>query len=177
MRVLRAVVRRPAASVAAALLLTGAAAAPAAAEPSSAGPARPASSAAALQAELDAYRAAGSSDLTFPGMPWPATRPGPYVDRVDWVTLPTGPSLQVRPTRAGRAVTGWGVPDAAWREVLALDPAAATPGMRAQFDCHWVFARLVEPNKPSWNLEPDRPAAGPLEMIATRCNPGFAEES
>lgn len=60
--------------------------------------------------------------------------------------------------------------------MLALAPDGGGPGMRAQFDCHWVFARLVDPNKASWNLEPNRPVVGVAEMIATRCNPGFAEE-
>ncbi|UQE74645.1 DUF2599 domain-containing protein [Gordonia sp. PP30] len=129
-----------------------------------------------LAAEFDAYRAGNSGERGFAGLPWPATRPGPYVAAVTWVTLPTGPSLQIRPTAAGRRATGWGVPDAAWREVLALAPDGGGPGMRAQFDCHWVFARLVDPNKASWNLEPNRPVVGVAEMIATRCNPGFAEE-
>ncbi|GAA3951029.1 DUF2599 domain-containing protein [Gordonia caeni] len=128
----------------------------------------------AKRAELDAYRAAGSLELSFPGLPWPATLPPPYIDRVEWAQTPAGPSLPVYPTAAGRRVTGWGVPQAAWREVLALDADGNTAGMRAQFDCHWVFARLVEPGKPSWNLEPGRPVVGPLEMIATACNPGSA---
>ncbi|MFC0316329.1 DUF2599 domain-containing protein [Gordonia phosphorivorans] len=130
-----------------------------------------------LRAELDAYLAgsSGSSDLTFPGMPWPATAPGPYIDRVQWVNLPSGPSLQIYPTAAGRRATGFGLPGKAWREVLALAANAATPGMRAQFDCHWVFVRLVEPGKPSWNLEPGRAVVGPIDMVASACNPPFVD--
>lgn len=106
----------------------------------------------------------------------PETAPPPYIDGVDWVVTEVGPSLQIRPTPVGRTVSGDGAADEAWREVLALDPGADTPGMRAQFDCHWTFARLVEPDKPSWNLEPGRPVVSDEEMIAARCNPGFPEE-
>lgn len=105
-----------------------------------------------------------------------AVVPPPYVASASWVSTEVGPSLQVVPTEAGRRVSGASAADLAWREVLALRPDADTPGMRAQFDCHWRFARLVEPNKPSWNLEPDRPVVSDEQMVATRCNPGFAEE-
>ncbi len=60
---------------------------------------------------------------------------------------------------------------AAWAEVVALDPSADTPGMQAQFDCHWRFARIIEPEKPSWNLEPGRPVVAEEDMIGARCNP------
>lgn len=138
--------------------------------PAEAAPAPP-----AMQAELDAYLASssGSADLPFPGLPWPPTARGPYIDRVQWVQLGSGPSLQIYPTAAGRRATGFGLPSAAWREVLALAPNAATPGMRSQFDCHWVFVRIVDPGKASWNLEPGRAVVGPLEMVATACNPPF----
>ncbi|MFT4124845.1 MAG: DUF2599 domain-containing protein [Gordonia sp. (in: high G+C Gram-positive bacteria)] len=100
----------------------------------------------------------------------------PYVDHVEWVQTAVGPSLQISPTPNGRQTGSTDGADVAWREVLALAPTAATPGMRAQFDCHWNFARVVAPDKPSWNLEPSRPVVDDQQMIATRCNPGFAEE-
>lgn len=87
-----------------------------------------------------------------------------------------GPSLQIVPTPSGRKVSGERAAEVAWREVLALAPDGDTPGMRAQFDCHWTFARLVDPDKPSWNLEPDRPVVSDEQMVSSRCNPGFAEE-
>lgn len=87
-----------------------------------------------------------------------------------------GPSFQIEPTQAGRYTTAGAAMAAAWAEVLAIDPGADTPSMKAQFDCHWVFARAVEPEKPTWNLEPARPAVSGTEMIRARCNPGFAEE-
>ena len=64
----------------------------------------------------------------------------------------------------------------AWREVLALAPDADTPGMRAQFICHWNFAELAQPGKTSWDLEPWRPAVDDNTMILAGCNPGGAEK-
>ncbi|MCF8589628.1 DUF2599 domain-containing protein [Gordonia liuliyuniae] len=104
------------------------------------------------------------------------TLPPPYIEGADWVDTEVGPSLQVRPTRNGRDVSGGTAGDEAWGEVLALHLDADSPGMRAQFDCHWTFARLVDPEKTSWNLEPRRPVVSESEMISTRCNPGFPEE-
>ena len=67
--------------------------------------------------------------------------------------------------------------DEAWAEVLVLSPDADTAGMRAQFICHWRFAELAQPGKPSWNLEPWRPVVDDAEMVASRCNPGGPEEA
>ena len=61
------------------------------------------------------------------------------------------------------------------REVLDLAPDAGTPGMREQFDCHWTWARVLEPDKPTWNLEPWRPPVGADLMAAEGCNPGGPE--
>ncbi|WP_290850318.1 DUF2599 domain-containing protein [Gordonia sp. (in: high G+C Gram-positive bacteria)] len=105
-----------------------------------------------------------------------AVLPPPYIASATWADTAVGPSLQVAPTNNGRKVASPTAGAKAWAEVLALDPSADTPGMKAQFDFHWTFARLVEPNKPTWNLEPGRPVVSPDEMVRTRCNPGFAEE-
>ena len=102
--------------------------------------------------------------------------PPPYVDHVTWVSTAVGPSLQIYPTPNGRASIADDGAQVAWREVLALAPDADTPGMNAQFVCHWNFARAVDPNKPSWNIEPQRPVVDDSTMIATRCNPGAPEE-
>ncbi|GAB09695.1 hypothetical protein GOARA_045_00490 [Gordonia araii NBRC 100433] len=107
--------------------------------------------------------------------------PPPYIARTVWVETMVGPSLQVYPTAAGRRVT---TPDAqgkAWAEVVRKSTrydgfSARSKGMRAQFDCHWIWARAVQPDKPSWNLEPRRPVVTDDQMIATRCNPGAPEE-
>lgn len=102
--------------------------------------------------------------------------PPPYIKSATWVQTEVGPSLQIAPTQNGRDVSSPTAGEEAWSEVLKLDPSADTPGMKEQFMCHWTFARLVQPNKPTWNIEPDRPVVSSDEMIATRCNPGFAEE-
>ena len=92
-----------------------------------------------------------------------------------WVRLPSGRSLQIYPTRNGRTVTGDAAEGEAWREVLRKAPDAGSRGMRAQFDCHWTFARLAEPDKTSWNLEPWRPVVSGQQMYDARCNPGGPE--
>ncbi len=110
--------------------------------------------------------------------------PPPFVDHTEWAYWGGLPSLRVYPTQSGRAAgrtsgtTGavnQGV-DVAWSEVLARSPDADTPGMRAQFVCHWQFAEIAQPGKTSWNLEPWRPVVDDGEMVASRCNPGAAEE-
>jgi hypothetical protein len=75
-------------------------------------------------------------------------------------------------TPAGRADVFPAALDRAWGEVLAAAPDAGTPGMYDQFKCHWQWARLVAPGKPSWNLEPWRPAVGYDATVAASCNPG-----
>ncbi|WP_232232934.1 MULTISPECIES: DUF2599 domain-containing protein [Actinomycetes] len=101
----------------------------------------------------------------------------PFIDHVAWTQTEQGASLQVFPTESGRNTQGAGDLDASWAEVVGLDPTADTPGMREQYACHWRFARMVDPDKTSWNLEPWRPVVTESEMIATRCNPGGTEES
>lgn len=118
---------------------------------------------------------AGSTSSAATGSTTPVIPP-PYVDHVEWVRTAVGPSLQIHPTVAGRRTENPDGADIAWAEVLRLEPDADTPGMRAQFDCHWDFARAVEPDKPSWNIEPSRPVVTDQVMIQTRCNPGAPEE-
>ncbi|MCX4091677.1 DUF2599 domain-containing protein [Nocardia sp. alder85J] len=96
----------------------------------------------------------------------------PLIDHTEWTQDPDGSRLHVYPTAAGR--TDW-VPtalDRAWGEVLTMAPDADTPGMYDQFTCHWQWARLAAPSKPSWNLEPWRPAVGYEATVAASCNPG-----
>jgi len=128
--------------------------------------------------------APGSSTASSPrsGKP-PATQGGsalrdarsPYIAKVVWVSLPSGRSLQIYPTARGRTARAAGAEGVAWREVLRKAPNAASPGMRAQFDCHWAFARLAAPHKVSWNLEPWRPVVSAQRMYDTGCNPGGPE--
>ena len=92
-----------------------------------------------------------------------------------WGTTAKGRQLQVFPTRAGRTDIFPAAANRAWAEVLADAPNAATPGMHDQFLCHWNFARVVDPTKVSWNLEPWRPAVGYRATVSALCNPGGSE--
>jgi hypothetical protein len=106
--------------------------------------------------------------------------PPPYIGGVNWVSYDGLATLRVYPTAAGREVAGDFAKtpaqgDEAWGEVLTQAPDADTPGMRAQFLCHWRFAEFAEPGKTSWDLEPWRPPVTDNVMLATGCNPGGAE--
>ena len=114
--------------------------------------------------------ATGSTSATPTAVP-------PFVARVQWVRGSGGRSLQIFPTASGRAAQGTLDDDEAWREVLRLAPDADQPGMRAQFDCHWTFARLVDPDKTSWNIEPWRPVVTDRQMVDARCNQGAPESA
>lgn len=104
----------------------------------------------------------------------------PFVNHTEWVYWGRLPSLRIYPMPSGRAAAsqlGAGAQAAeAWAEVLVLAPDADSPGMRAQFFCHWQFAEFVEPGKLSWNLEPSRPVVDETEMVDSGCNPGGSEE-
>ncbi len=108
------------------------------------------------------------------------TPPPPFIDRAQWATWHGLPSLRVYPTPSGRAAArqpaSGASADEAWAEVLALAQGADTPGMRAQFVCHWEFAELAQPGKASWNLEPWRPVVDDAQMVASGCNPGGPRE-
>ena len=104
----------------------------------------------------------------------------PFVDHTEWTHWGRLTSLRVYPTPSGRVAARQpgttAASDEAWAEVLRLSPDADTPGMRAQFVCHWQFAEIAQPGKTSWNLEPWRPVVDDAEMVASGCNPGGAEE-
>ena len=128
-----------------------------------------------------AARASADPGATGAGAPQDPRYPPPFVDHAQWSQWNHLPSLRVYPTASGRAAAktlGSAGPDAdeAWSEVLALAPAAGTPGMREQFLCHWEVAETVQPGKVSWNLEPWRPVVDDATMIGSGCNPGGSEE-
>lgn len=134
--------------------------------------------AAALIALLGAVPAVADPGTSGPGG---SSYAPPFVDHTRWTFWDGRASLRVYPTYSGRAASrasGAADPqaDEAWSEVLALSPEADTPGMRAQFVCHWQFAETSQPGKTSWNLEPWRPVVDDAEMVASRCNPGSSEE-
>ncbi|WP_433492917.1 DUF2599 domain-containing protein [Nocardia grenadensis] len=99
----------------------------------------------------------------------------PLIDHLEWTENAAGPRLMVHPTRAGRDTTYPGADIRAWQEIRTADPAADTPGMWDQFRCHWEWARLVAPDKPTWNLEPWRPSVGYDATVDAACNPGGPE--
>ncbi|HEU4331716.1 MAG TPA: DUF2599 domain-containing protein [Lapillicoccus sp.] len=111
--------------------------------------------------------------------PRPTTRTAvpPFIASTTWVRATGGRSLHIVPTASGRVAQGATDADEAWSEVLRLAPDADQPGMRAQFDCHWTFARLVQPDKPSWNIEPWRPVVTEQQLVDARCNPGGPESA
>lgn len=115
-----------------------------------------------------------------PGTPVGSTYQAPLVDHTEWTQWGGRSSLRVYPTAAGRIASrtpgATGAAAEAWAEVLRSAPDADTPGMQAQFDCHWQFAEIAQPSKTSWNLEPWRPVVDAAEMVASRCNPGSPEE-
>lgn len=130
---------------------------------------------------LAAVTAAASATLVFAPVASADPVPGPpYVDHVQWAKWADLSSLRVYPTDAARRASvqpGTDTQaDEAWSEVLTLSPDADTPGMKAQFLCHWHYAELVEPGKVSWNLEPWRNVVSDQEMVASGCNPGGTEE-
>jgi type IV pilus biogenesis protein CpaD/CtpE len=97
------------------------------------------------------------------------------IDHVHWASTTKGRQLQVFPTAAGRTDDSAAASGRAWAEVLADAPNANSAGMHDQFLCHWNFARVIEPNKPSWNLEPWRTAVGYAATVSALCNPGGNE--
>ncbi|WP_062989583.1 DUF2599 domain-containing protein [Nocardia anaemiae] len=99
----------------------------------------------------------------------------PLIDHTTWTESIDGPRLLVYPTAAGRRETFPNTEERAWQEVLTDSPDADSPGMRDQFVCHWVWARMVQPDKESWNLEPWRPAVGYQATVQASCNPGGPE--
>lgn len=99
----------------------------------------------------------------------------PLIDHIEWTRNAEGPRLMVHPTEAGRATTFPGAGLRAWAEIRTADATADTPGMWDQFRCHWDWARLVAPDKPTWNLEPWRPPVGYDATVEAACNPGGPE--
>ncbi|MGZ4521732.1 MAG: DUF2599 domain-containing protein [Mycobacteriaceae bacterium] len=99
----------------------------------------------------------------------------PFIDHVAWTSDSKGRMLRVYPTASGRTATGDAALGQAWQEVLRAAPTSATASMADQFRCHWEFARIVEPNKTSWNLEAWRLDVGYAATVQAACNPGGPE--
>ena len=133
----------------------------------------------AVVAALAITLVAGASADPGTETPNPVYAP-PFVDHTAWTQWGRLTSLRVFPTPSGRFASAqpgtMGASDEAWSEVLTMAPDADTPGMRAQFICHWQFAETVQPGKTSWNLEPWRPVVDDAEMLQAGCNPGGTQE-
>lgn len=116
-----------------------------------------------------------STPLPRPSSAAPDPATPPFVASATWGDSDYGVTLRVAPTPSALRATGPADAATAWAEVLRLAPDADTPGMREQFDCHWTWARLLEPDKPTWNLEPWRPDVTADVMLLEGCNPGGPE--
>lgn len=89
------------------------------------------------------------------------------IDHVKWA----GATLQVFPTTWARYWAGPEARGTAWNDIVKAAPSANKPAMRDQFYCHWDWVRLRAPNKPSWNLDLNRPDVGYWTMVRKQCNP------
>jgi hypothetical protein len=63
----------------------------------------------------------------------------------------------------------------AWAETLDKGaqsgyPNANTPSMKVQFDCHYIFVRVRNVNKASWNLDTKLPVTDLLTSANYGCN-------
>ncbi len=164
----------PLAALLLAALLTGACGAADESAPVAVGTVSSGTPRAPAPAHITTPAAPASSSPTTPGGA-PATDPypnAPLIDHTQWTDDPDGRRLHVYPTAAGRADWFPAALGRAWAEVRQDAPDADTPGMYDQFECHWQWARLVSPDKPSWNLEPWRPAVGYDATVQALCNPG-----
>ena len=89
-----------------------------------------------------------------------------------WVWSPT---LMVYPTTFGRYFSSNFAVSAAWAETLdkGLEsgfPNANTPSMKVQFDCHYIFVRVRNRDKSSWNLDTKLPPTDLFTEANYGCN-------
>jgi hypothetical protein len=89
-----------------------------------------------------------------------------------WKLDEYGPVLEITPTPCGRRVSE----DLTKRDSLDMEAIERfsgnlnwrnTRGMINQLDCHVINF----PDKPTWNLEPDRPYVGYADTWVAECNP------
>ncbi|GAA4534279.1 DUF2599 domain-containing protein [Amycolatopsis samaneae] len=106
-----------------------------------------------------------------PATALPAATGQAIIDHTAWLPDPKGPRLAVFPTEYGRRQAPASARLDAWAEVVKLAPSVNHNNMRDQFLCHYDFARIGAPDKPSWNLEQWRPDVGYARTVLARCNP------
>ena len=140
------------------------------------------------------YTVDGSSltqhvDFTQPGVTFPIVA-DPWlgmtlVDHTSWISNPpVGPTLQVFPTPFARSQGFISTPvnpvsmsifESFWTETLSKTattghPTANTGTMYVQLACHFYFVSKVAPNKPSYNLDTNRPYLPLLALATVNCN-------
>jgi hypothetical protein len=140
------------------------------------------------------YTLEGSSltqhvDFTQPGVTFPIVA-DPWlgmtlVDHTSWISNPpVGPTLQVFPTPFARSQGFISTPvnpvsmsifESFWTETLSKTattghPTANTGTMYVQLACHFYFVSKVAPNKPSYNLDTNRPYLPLLALATVNCN-------
>jgi hypothetical protein len=104
---------------------------------------------------------------TLPSIPSAgASCPEPLILSAEWGNHDGGNSIAVTPSACVRT-SGLAMPDAVWNALVAVDSGADVPGMRDQLVCHMIGAQ----DKPTWNLEPWRPAVGLQGTVLALCNP------
>jgi hypothetical protein len=89
-----------------------------------------------------------------------------------WVWSPT---LMVYPTDYGRYFASSLAVGAAWAETLDKGLQSGYPNpnsasMKVQFDCHYIFVRVRNVNKASWNLDSKLPSTDLLTEANYGCN-------
>lgn len=109
--------------------------------------------------------------VVLPGQDHASILPGRHIARTAWLTDPRGRRLAVYPTDYGRYRAPAAQWQEAWDEVVQRRPEVDHRHIRDQFRCHVEFARIAEPDKPSWNLELWRDDVGYLATVTARCNP------
>jgi hypothetical protein len=102
--------------------------------------------------------------------------PPDYIAQAHWAETEDGPTLIVTPTDAARAAIGsWTAGEFGWIQLEALVAGLAEhparDSLRHQFICHQQFATIENPDKPTWDLEANRPDVGYLATVEAHCNP------
>lgn len=104
--------------------------------------------------------------------------PQPYIEKGEWKDDPYGPILEITPTPCGRIIN-------ANEDLVARDKNfyALVGEMVIRFSTNRYFERLptmvnqlfcharLFPDKPTWNIEPQRPYLSYDETAAAQCNP------
>lgn len=106
----------------------------------------------------------------------PATSdcPPPYISNGSWGLDEYGPVLVITPTDCGRKVVGAEIDSLILEAIKKFGNNRRLTrnlfGTINQLECH---VRLF-PDKPTWNLEPDRPYVGLENTESAECNPSVA---